>query len=63
LWLSLPCAIALAALYALAVGALLMRTLADQRALDAKAVARLGQQAWELVQSWAQQGWLQARAG
>jgi 50S ribosomal protein L16 3-hydroxylase len=43
--------------------ALLMRTLADQRSLDAKAVARLGQQAWELVQSWAQQGWLHARAG
>jgi len=43
--------------------ALLMRMLADQRSLDAKAMARLGQQARELVQSWAQQGWLHACAG
>ena len=43
--------------------ATLIRTLADQRSLDAKAVDRLGQQAWELVQSWAQQGWLHAGAG
>ena len=41
--------------------ATLMRTLADGRALDAASVARLGADAWELVQSWAFQGWLRAR--
>jgi 50S ribosomal protein L16 3-hydroxylase len=40
--------------------ALLMRQLADQRALGAAQVAKLGTQAWELLQSWAFQGWLNA---
>lgn len=38
----------------------LMRQLADARALDAESVARLGADAWELLQSWAFQGWLAA---
>ncbi|MDO9313514.1 MAG: cupin domain-containing protein [Burkholderiaceae bacterium] len=38
----------------------LMRVLADVRALDAASVARLGDDAWELLQSWAFQGWLRA---
>ncbi|MDL2338496.1 MAG: cupin domain-containing protein, partial [Pseudomonadota bacterium] len=40
--------------------ATLMRLLADQRALDAGAVSKLGAEAWELLQSWAFQGWLRA---
>ena len=38
----------------------LMQRLADHRALDAKAVAQLGADAWELLQSWVFQGWLHA---
>ena len=38
--------------------ATLMRRLADRRALDAAAVSKLSAPAWELVQSWVDQGWL-----
>ncbi len=38
----------------------LMRVLADRRSLDAESVARLGADARELLQSWADQGWLHA---
>ncbi len=38
----------------------LMRQLADARTLDALAVAALGPDAWELLQSWVFQGWLRA---
>ena len=41
----------------------LMQRLADRRALDAKAVAQLGADAWELLQSWVFQGWLRAVEG
>lgn len=40
--------------------ATLMRELADRRVLDAGRVSKLGAEAWELVQSWAFQGWLRA---
>ena len=40
--------------------ATLVRRLADQRTLAAGSVAMLGAQAWELLQSWGVQGWLQA---
>ncbi len=42
--------------------ATLMRLLADRRVLDAAQVSRLGADAWELLQSWAFQGWLNATA-
>jgi 50S ribosomal protein L16 3-hydroxylase len=38
----------------------LMRQLADARMLDARAVAALSADAWELLQSWVFQGWLRA---
>ena len=38
----------------------LMHQLADARRLDARAVATLSIDAWDLLQSWAFQGWLQA---
>lgn len=38
--------------------AMLMRRLADARALDAASVRKLGTEAWTLLQSWALQGWL-----
>lgn len=41
----------------------LMRELADERALGAASVARLGADAWALLQSWAFQGWLRAVDG
>ncbi len=40
--------------------AALMRQLADQRALNAAQIAKLAPDAWELLQSWAFQGWLHA---
>ena len=40
--------------------ATLVRRLADQRGLDAGSVSKLGAQAFELLQSWGAQGWLQA---
>ena len=40
----------------------LMRQLADSRMLDARAVAALSADAWELLQSWVFQGWLRADA-
>ncbi len=41
----------------------LMQRLADHRFLDAKAVAQLGADAWELLQSWVFQGWVRAVEG
>ncbi len=43
--------------------ATLMHGLADHRALDAQRVSKLGAEAWELLQSWAFQGWLRAAGG
>ncbi|MFM9915777.1 MAG: JmjC domain-containing protein [Rhizobacter sp.] len=43
--------------------AALMHMLADGRELDAQSVSRLGSDAWDLVQSWAFQGWLRSADG
>jgi 50S ribosomal protein L16 3-hydroxylase len=41
----------------------LMRKLSDERRLHAPDVGRLSPAAFELIQSWAEQGWLRADDG